>query len=543
MSPRRAGRALVAALAILFAALPASAAAQGRDKPTRVMIVVLDQMLPEYVERFDMDNVRTLMRGGVNFERAYLGHMAAETVISHNVMTSGVFPKRMGWSNEVYRDTRNLLGAGRGTHHVTSSLGCEEFETVLKARGYRKLDDYLGGKFIAVAQKATAACTAGHPADAEDIVVHMGGRNFDCDGDQTINWRGPAGANVPAYLSEPSCGRFYVDSSKTLTYGTAETKPAWMYPLDGNRFAIGNDDAHLGGDVWTADAAIELLRRERDWKGMLVSFGSIDKAGHMWGADDRGPSGKGADVHEQAHVPHIAHVADQQVGRLLAALEARGLRDDTLVVLTADHAGQTARRYHGVNQAGRSDFNWYYGKDPDEEYLKPSPSLKPLLDTGNVEFSYQDGHVATWLRDRSPEALTRAARAMRRLPDVIAAYRRAGRRYEQVGRTGRMSRRERAWWRAHGQELVDTMAAPYGPDVVGLLRDATSYGVKGDHGGHQRRIQEIPIAFSWPGLRPATRQRALRSVDILPTVLQAMGKRPARNHPLDGRAARLGLRR
>ena len=30
--------------------------------------------------------------------------MAAETVISHNVITSGLFPKHMGWSNEVYRD-------------------------------------------------------------------------------------------------------------------------------------------------------------------------------------------------------------------------------------------------------------------------------------------------------------------------------------------------------------------------------------------------------------------------------------------------------
>jgi hypothetical protein len=540
---RRAGRTLAAVLVVLLAVLPAAATAKSPSKPRRVMIVVLDQLLPEYVDRYDMDNVRTLMKGGVNFERAYLGHMAAETVISHNVMTSGIFPKRMGWSNEVYRDTRNVLGAGRGTYHVTSSLGCEDFETLLKARGHRKLDDYLRGQFIAVGQKATAACTAGHPADAEDIIVHMGGRKFDCDGDATINWRGPAGANVPTYLSEPSCGRFYINSSKTHTYGTAETKPAWMYPLDGNRFAIGNDEAHLGGDVWTADAAIEMLRRERDWKGMLVSFGSIDKAGHMWGADDRGPSGKGADVHRQAHLPHIARVADQQVGRLLAALKARGLRDETLVVLTADHAGQTARRYHGVNKPGRGEFNWYYGKDPDEEYLEPSPSLKPLLKTGNVDFSYQDGHVATWLRDRSPAAVTGAARAMRRLPDVIAAYRRAGRRYERVGRTGKMTRRERRWWAAHGQELVDTMAAPYGPDLVGLLRDETSYGVKGDHGGHQRRIQEIPIAFSWPGLRPATRQRALRSVDILPTVLRAMSIRPGRENRLDGRGVGLGLRR
>ena len=37
--------------------------------------------------------------------------MAAETVISHNVLTSGLFPKHMGWTNEVYRDVDNVLGA------------------------------------------------------------------------------------------------------------------------------------------------------------------------------------------------------------------------------------------------------------------------------------------------------------------------------------------------------------------------------------------------------------------------------------------------
>ena len=114
MLARRAARTVVAALVVLLAALPMNAVAQSRTKPERVLIVVLDQMLPEYVDRFDMDNVRALMDGGVSFENAYLGHMAAETVVSHNVITSGVFPKRMGWSNEVYRDTRDILGAGRG---------------------------------------------------------------------------------------------------------------------------------------------------------------------------------------------------------------------------------------------------------------------------------------------------------------------------------------------------------------------------------------------------------------------------------------------
>ena len=503
------------------------------------MIVVIDQLRPDYIERFDMANVRAVMDDGINFERAVLGHMAAETVISHNVLTSGVLPRNMGWSNEVYRDVDNVLGQGAGAYHVTSSLGCGQFETLLKAQDYPKLDDQLGGKFISVGQKTTAACTAGHPVDAEDIVVHIGSRNRDCDGDGVNNWRSPGGAHIPAYISAPVCGPFYVDAASSMTYGTGTTAPAWMYPLDGNRFAVGEDRDHLGGDVWTTNAAITMMEHETDWRGMMVTLGSVDKAAHMWGTDDTGPSGTGDDVHEQAHLPFAVRTADLQVARLLAALDAQGIRDDTLVVLTADHAGLTAHHHHGIDAPDRGNFNWYYGADADETYLSPQPELAPLVATGNVDFNYQDGHIATWLDDRSPARLAEAAAALRTMPDVIASYVRDGDRYRRVGPTGAMSGRERAWWVRWGQELVDTMASPTGPDVVGLLRDDVSYGVAGDHGGHQEAIQHVPMAFSWPGLKSQARQEHIRAVDVVPTALALMGIEPVAGSQFDGIAYRL----
>ena len=89
----------------------------------------------------------------------------------------------------------------------------------------------------------------------------------------------------------------------------------------------------------------------------------------------------------------------------------------------------------------------------------------------------------------------------------------------------------------HGQEIVDTMAAPYAADVVGLLRDDTSYGVAGDHGGAQRPVQEIPIVFAGAGVGPRDSRFPMRSVDILPTILRQM--RIAPDPGIDGRAAPL----
>ena len=66
----------------------------------------------------------------------------------------------------------------------------------------------------------------------------------------------------------------------------APLSPANIYPLDGNRFVPGFDPAHIGGDNWSADAAIRVIENDPNWHGMMVSLGGIDKMGHMWGPED-----------------------------------------------------------------------------------------------------------------------------------------------------------------------------------------------------------------------------------------------------------------
>ena len=105
---------LVAVAAVVALAMPLSAgggvAAHATSQhPTRVLIVLFDQMLPKYANQFDMPNFRSIRDAGTNFKKAYLGYMASETVIAHNVITSGQLPKHMGWIDEAYRDADNLL--------------------------------------------------------------------------------------------------------------------------------------------------------------------------------------------------------------------------------------------------------------------------------------------------------------------------------------------------------------------------------------------------------------------------------------------------
>ena len=540
------------------------------DQPTRVIILVLDQGRPDTIERFKMRNVQALMRDGVSFPNAIVGHMAAETVISHGVMTSGQLPKHLGWSDEVYRDVDGVLGTA-GAYYITSSMSCNQFKALIEHAGYKKLQDYLddkfgeSSKFVSLAQKRTSVCTAGQTStgggdgtgtDPEDIIMQSRGSSAtSCDGQS--GWRRPEDANnsAPAYFGlSQECNRWWTWQAANA-YGTGTISPGRIYSLDGNRFVPGFDPAHLGGDIWSTDAAITVIQNDPDWRGMMVSLGGIDKLGHMWGPDDsvRGEPGS---EEQMRHLPFIAKTADEQVGRLMDALRAQGLLDDTLVVLTADHAAQTGKRFHGrldtftngsnINacdpttptspSALRSDCNWYYGAEDgplaDEAYLDPSPAIRQLRDSltlpngqTNLRFSYQDSHIAAWLNDASPARKQEAANQILKLPDVIASYRlsESGDDYILQGTRMPSSGPERSWFQQHGETLVDTMAAPYGPDVVALLRNNTTYGVIGDHGGAQQEVQRIPMVFSWPGLKAAAPSGEMRLVDMLPTILTTMG--------------------
>jgi hypothetical protein len=194
---------------------------------------------------------------------------------------------------------------------------------VISAAGYPKLADYLhaarpGTSFIVVGEKSYAVDSAVQPSG--DIAVRMSGRQA-TEPCRTIlggRFRGPSGKNVPAYIDgggAAACGRFFINSDPANDYGTRAAFPSWIYAGDGNRMVPGTDAAHLGGDVWVADAAIAMMQREA-WSGMFITLGGIDKAGHMWGAQRDDGVYDCATGAGQTHVRCAAAIADQQLGRI-----------------------------------------------------------------------------------------------------------------------------------------------------------------------------------------------------------------------------------
>jgi Type I phosphodiesterase / nucleotide pyrophosphatase len=543
------------ALAVIAAGTQPGISAQAKkpktpERPDKVVIIVVDALSREIVRKYDMDNVKKLMRKGVDTPRGYLGHTGSVTVVTHNVITSGQLPKHMGWTDEGYRDVAGTLGDPEPTNpdqlYITSNFGSSQMFALQQAAGYPKLDAYLEtadptAKTFVVSPKGYAAYAYGS-AKTDSIITFSSATCAATPG----AWRKPGGIGVPSYILGSECSRFWVHSGyPDYAYDTTKL-PAVLYPLDSDRYATGHDPAHEGGDVWTADAAIKIMRNEPNWNGIFVTLPGVDKAAHMWGGvGDPGPTG--ADGDPMTHMEFAAAEADEQVGRIMAELKKQGELDNTLVVLTSDHGSVAGENFYGKSVATR-DYgynNWYYG-DPENDtvYNKPQDALLPLVDTGNVALSYSDSMLRAWLKDQSAAEVAEAAAVMDTLPGVTAVWRRDGDHFTRVTpvRWSRMhSRAERVWFARKAQELVDTQAAVYGPDLIATLPDDTTYSVAGDHGGIQRASQKIPIVFAGAGLSGRDLYAEFRSVDIMPTILRAMGITPT--YPMDGIAYELPWKR
>jgi arylsulfatase A-like enzyme len=364
-----------------------------------------------------------------------------------------------------------------------------------------------------------------------------------------------AAGGVPDYILNDD--RFKISSGNAWdVYGTDVDKPAFQYSEDG-RHVPGTFEGHLSGDNWVVDGAIAMIQHEDDWSAMHLNFSGIDKVGHMYGA---GPVDNLANFQaynpaatwiDMVHMQFIAKNADEQVGRLIKALKATGDWNSTLFVVLADHGAEWAENEYYFNgdeggASGGGNYSWYY--DPNNQCMNTKYGrlganneevLAPLNADGNLAYSYQSTAIEAWLIDHTWGKKLAKARVMQTMPGVIATYVRSGDTYRLYSRAPRsaFTDAEFSWWSSKAQMIVNTMAWAGAADVVGLLKDKTSYGVYGDHGGASRGAQRIPMVFYAKGIKHVVHGAQFRLVDVLPTVLRTMGI--PQLAPMDGKAYKL----
>jgi len=474
-------------------------------KADHLVVLVFDAMRPDYVDRFDLPNFKRLRGLSREYVNGYVGHIGAETVVSHLVLPSGRLPRDLPWQDEAYVDHAGLLGTP-GKTYATGGLKAEQFQTLMKqvpAEAFitGRMKKVHGGRVFSVAQKYYAAHVFGTPA--VDTVVTM----LKADGRCT-----PTGTAVPSYITDNP--RYTLECAKD--YGTATS----FYPLDGARSVPGDDPAHLGGDVWVADIGLELIQKEKDWSVLFLSFAGIDKIAHM-SAEQDGP--RPNSFKTEYTLERVAKIADQQLGRILDALEGSKLLDRTVLVATSDHGGQANTSYFGAGKTAKVGVR----DGPPIETV--SPWLHRLRLLANVKEVVADSAIRVWLEGDSTENRDTATAVLNELSGVVEVY------GLTLGKDGRYFYRRlhsrvdqqpegfRRWAKLHNQELVDSMATLGAPDLIGLLADGSGYDMLGDHGGAQEKVQRIPLFVHAPTFKPGRSLAPTRLADVVSIISPALG--------------------
>lgn len=430
----------------------------------RLLLMVFDQMRPDYVDRFDLQNFKRLRSISTEYTSAYVGHFPSITLISHAVMSSGLEPRQLPWGDEIFLDKKEIF-AKKDSNYLIEKLSTEDLLSLTKLIPPERtlpvlIRNKFDGKVIAVGSKAYAALTFG-TANADSII------SLKKNDDICI----PQGLSIPSYISNNP--RFTLNCSSSFGTDNALKK------LDA-RYVPGNDQKALGGDTWVADATLEVMEHE-NWSGLLVTFSGIDKAGHVWGTQDESVP---KPFTSEFTFEKVLQNADIQLGRILDYLQQKNLLDETLIVVTADHGAQTNKYYLGNGNPG------YSGKVENSPLTQPPFWIQRLSKFGCIRNTVQDSAIRIWTCDGQPLPI----KAMAEISGVTEIFRlvRDGSefRYESEYRN---DAKISEWEKEHNKKLVATAASDKAPDYIVALENGVGFDVIGDHGGLQEKVQKIPL--------------------------------------------------
>ena len=455
--------------------------------------------------------------------RGYLGHTGSVTVVTHNVITSGQLPKHMGWTERGLPRRRQRPRRRRARqperplHHQRHVDGRpDQAAASRRVPEAGRLPRDRGAVAPSSSRSARRPTPHTHSAAKEVGLDHPVQQHDVCHSRPRGPPRAPLqlaaswwGVGIPSEDPAPRptapTGSGCTTATTLYNYDTDQL-PALLYPLDGDRYTTGHDIAHEGGDVWAADAAVKMIESDRRLERHLRDPAGRRQGGARAGRRQLPRSGE---RRRRPDDPHGRGDGDRGRAGREDPGRARGHElDNTLVVLTADHGSvSVASGTSTATTSRRKDygfFNWYYGDvENDPVCLRPAAGgPAPLIETG-TSGSLHRLHAAEWPKDQSPEVgkLTgghaRPARGHRRVG--------ARRRPLHAGFTGPLGpdedrRRTPAWFDKHAQELVDTEAAPYGPDVIATLAGQHDVLGPGRPRRHPAGHPEIPILFAGAGL-------------------------------------------
>jgi predicted AlkP superfamily pyrophosphatase or phosphodiesterase len=533
-------RAWAAALVWLAVCVPAALGQAARTAPARpklVVMLVVDQMRADYVDKFHgqwTGGLKRLVEEGAWFRDAAYPYAATETCVGHSTISTGSFPATHGmvanawWDRDTQKMTtctadpqaRNLGYAG-----VVAKGGDSAW--LMEVPAFAEELRFQTGKatrVVTFSLKARAAITmAGHKADAATWIEGGGLVTSSVYGTMPFIEAYASAHPVRAdygktwTLSLPEAAYWY-DEEATGAVPPQGWELAFPHPLRGK--AAGNDPDEAFYGQWAAspfadtyltklaENAVDSLGLGKgsgvDYLG--VSYSSPDYVGHAFGP-------------RSWEIQDVLVRLDQDLGELFTDLDKKVGRGNYVVALSADHGVVPVPE--DMQKSG-SDAGVLHLPDVQERIekaLEPLSYPKPAIARITGSDIYFVPGAYDRLRGDAP-ALNAVLDAIKSVPGVADVYR-----AEQI--SGRPS--------THNP-LLEAMADSYYAGRSGdlfivpkpyWLMDGTptgkarSYGT--GHGTPYNYDQHVPILLMGYGIRPGEYHGDATPADIAPTLASLCG--------------------
>ena len=515
----------------------ATKATKSSDKPKLVVLLVVDQMRADYIEKFRFQwtgGLKRLVEEGAWFRDAAYPYAATETCVGHATISTGAFPATHGlvanawWDREGKKlvtctsdpNVKNVGYAGANPQGGDSAwrMSVPSFAEELKFQ--------TGGatRIVTFSLKARASLTmAGHKADAAVW--------FDSG-----NWVTSSPYGMQPFIEEQAkshppradLGKTWALSlpEKSYWYGEkalgAVPPDGWdltfPHPLRG-KAGVNEGDAAFFSQWATspyADTALtELAKKAVDalhlgqasgTDFLAVGYSTVDYVGHAFGPRSR-------------EIQDILVRLDKDIGNLLAHLDQKVGRGNYVVALSADHGVAPVPEDMQTTGADAGLLHLPELQDQIEKALAPLDYPKPAIASVNGSDIYFAPGVYDKLQ-HDHAALQAVVEAALSQPGVAAVFRAE----ELRDRPATQSPAHRA------------MALSYFPGPSGdlfivpkpyWLMDSTPTGKPRTYGtGHgvpYNYDQHVPVLLMGFGIQPGEYFQSITPADIAPTLAALCG--------------------
>lgn len=514
-------RGLLSRVAVAIVALSIVAAAQ--TPPRLVVLIVVDQMRADYIDRFHGDwsaGLKRVVDQGAWFRQAAYPYLSTFTCAGHATIATGAYPHRHGIFQNTLWDRKNerLINCsdepsataigygkeGRQSHGPSAlrsaTLGDEMRRTgsrvvtmSLKARSAIMLAGHGGDAVTWLSEgvhgwETSTAFTPG-PVPAVKAFVEANPIEADYGKEWTRRVRAAAHTTPDDGAGENPPKGWTASFPHVLKGDADDTSPDEEFYLQWERSPYA--DAYLGRMAAALTDAMQLGGRAKP-DLLAISFSTPDMVGHNFGPDSQ-------EIRDL-----YAHL-DQTLGLLLDHLDQR-LRGQYVLALTADHGVSPV-----PEQARRTGRD---GGRLSTRVVRDTVQQRAQAVRGRGEYVARVNFSDIYFNPGMYEMLAGAPDALREVIEAVGAL-------EGVQRV--FTRDELTSTSPTSDPLLKAARLSYVPDRAGDLVVAPKRGWMftadaTNHGTSSPDDQLVPIILFGQGIRAGHYDTAASPADIAPTL-------------------------